>query len=441
MLVQAGQLRWMYATLVAWAVILLLRATALGGEWRTLSAYAWSTMAIWIIAYAVGFSAAIRTAAIGGFPASAPSRRWLTRWTYILSLAAIAGAGLIAYEFAVRRGYGFTTPVALIRATEVEGVQDGSLGGSWISGIGRLLTPALQVAWILAAIYGKRQRRHAWGALLLATATVLWEQIMFEGGRFFLAGLVAAAMVARSMRPREPGELRERFDPRRWMIIGVTAVAALGLFGYIFVDRALALDMDFSAAYSMFLSNFDIDAPPETLRRLDGAGGALWFAFYMFWMYMCHSPNSFDELLNYPYLSHAYGLVQFSLVGQALSKVTGASIGYDQYVNMPNPGAYTTIIGPNYMDFGVGGSWIAALVLGYLTARWARRLGASVLGRFGLAAPLMVAIGLFSPIVSLVVNLWPAIVWAGAVGATARRSSTQPRVLVVASGQAQPNAT
>lgn len=110
------------------------------------------------------------------------------------------GAALIAYEFAVKRGYGFTTPVALIRKAEVGGAMDG-FGGSWISGIGRLLTPALLVGWILALYCRERLLRRTWIVLFGATLTVFWEQTMFEGGRFFLAALVIACVVTRLLRP------------------------------------------------------------------------------------------------------------------------------------------------------------------------------------------------------------------------------------------------
>jgi hypothetical protein len=344
-----------------------------------------------------------------------------------MSLAAIVGAALITYEFAIERGYGFSTPVALIRIAEVANASDG-FGGSWLSGVGRLLTPALIVAWILAALCPERLLRRTRFVLIAGTLTVLWEQVMFEGGRFFLAALVLSWVAARAMRRKASGlPYRVRARPTRRLLVGFVCCAVMVMFAYVFIDRANAQDVDFSAAYSIFLLSYPVDASPETLQRLNGGGSGPIFALYMFWMYLSQGPNMFDELLSYPYLVHTFGLDEFSQIGRGLSKLTGLDFSYDPFTNMPSPGTYTTMVGASYMDFGVVVSWFVALGLGYFTARASQRLSGAVLGRMGLTAPILVTVSLFSPIVSLIVTLWPAFLWALCVGSTATTRSVRGR--------------
>lgn len=405
---------WLGATLAAWVMVALARVSGLGGRWDPVSWSAWFALVLWVLAYSGGYWLARSNSVSRASPLPVLPAAWFDRWIRWLLLAAATGALLITYEFAIVRGYGFSTPVALIRIAEVDSAIEG-FGGSWISGIGRMLTPALQVAWVLCILCHERLRRRTWVMLLVTTGVVFWEQILYEGGRFFLASLLVATLAARLMHRRAFARMPSERS-LRWPIVLLVGVGALLGFGYVFIDRALALEMDFSLAYSTFVASFPIDASGTVLDRLSGPMAAFWFATYMLWMYVSQGPNQFNLLLGHEPFVHALGVGQFPQLGQALTKMTGLNFAYDHFAHLPNPGTYTTLVGLSYVDFGLIASWLSALALGYFTARFSQRLRSGMLHRLALTAPLLVTVGLFSPIVSLVVNLWPAFVWAALVG-------------------------
>lgn len=409
---------WLVYILAEWCAIFILRALALGGNYYPIDVDTWTVVLLWIAMYGLGYCifAFSRPTHLPKY--EYPTRQWFVRWLCGLCILTVLGATMLIYEFAFLRGYGLNTPSSMIRIYEVNRAMSGKLSGSMISGVGRLLTSTLIVAWLLIVICPYRLSRFVWFALLATSAFTLWQQMMFEGGRFFIAIVIAVCFVAYRMRESIPGVRRKK--GLRWhIVIPVVGVALIG-FGYIFVARVNSgLKTSYIDAYTVFISNFQMAADPAAMRRLDGANGRLWFVAYMFWVYVSHGLNEFNRVLSVEGLQHAFGLVQFPQVGQILSKLLGQSINYNEYANLPNAGRYTTIVGSNYIDFGVPLIWFAALALGYLTARNAHLLSRSRFSSLGLTAPLLIVAGIFSPIVSIVINVWPAFVWAWIIGNTA----------------------
>lgn len=414
---------WLGLVTLAWGGIMLFRAMPVGGEWLPISVRAWTAALGWLVAYAMGFTLYLHTAKPRAATVDDISIAWTLRWIRILCWIAIVGAGLIVVEFAILRGYGFSTPVALIRLAEVEGAVAGAFGGSAVSGAGRLMTPALQIVWILAVMRWRHLSMSVKSLLLFATLAVLLQQAMYEGGRFFLATLVVGGLIARTMNARATRTRVRAFASPRTLIIAGAAVLA---FGFVFLDRANSLELDLSTAYLVYTRGFSVAVEPEVIARLDGAGGPLWFVASMFWMYITQGPSELAVLLDQQGFVHAYGLFQFQQIGLLLSKISGAALTYDVFSYLENAGVYATFVGAAYIDFGMGGAFLSAAVLGAITAAAIRAVESGRMNALGLSAPLLVVLGLFSPIISLVTNVWPAIVWAIFVGATSTRRASQP---------------
>jgi hypothetical protein len=425
--------RYVALILAAWSVTLALRALPIGGEWAPLGADVWVALFGWLIAYLSSFAIVFETLPARRRAAPPAALAWENRWIALLSLIAIAGAFLIAFDFAVLRGYGFGTPVALVRSEEVANVTQGQ-GGSFVSACGRLFTPALQIAWVLVVV----RWRTVWGRvkllLGLATFTVFAEQTFYEGGRFFLATLIVNCLVARglgrSSAPVSTAPPRRR--SLRTVIVGVVAVVG---FGAVFLNRAAALNIDLSSVYLLYTRTFDVDVGAAAIARLDGGFGALWFVAAMFWIYVTQGANELAVLMNAPQLAHAHGFFQFPQVAQAINMFGGAGVGYDVFTELPNPGTYNTFVGAGYIDFGHLGSIVFALLLGALTALSLASFDRRRLGALSLCAPLFVTLGVFSPVISLVTNLWPAMVWASVVGWTVhsrRRAASSGRAHLTA---------
>lgn len=409
---------WLKLILAVWAGTLILHQTDLGGRWLRIDSSTWTLLGLWVVIYAASYWAALIWN-VDRQPAKAalPDAQWFRRYAIVFSGIAAAGALMITYDFAIGREYGFTTGAAAIRAMETDGAMHGEGGGSFISGIGRLLIPALQVAWLLGAIGWRKLDVRAKAALIVATLLVFAEQTLFEGGRFYLAALIAGSLIARFAVDQEA--MRPVAAPKRkvpWVRLVVLGIVALLIFSYVFIDRVQERQGFYSTAYLGFADNFNLDVDSRTADRFDGFFGPMWFALGMFWMYVTHGVSELDVLLETAGLAHAHGLYQFPHVGQAILVLTGIDIRYDVFLNLPNPGTYNTIYGANYVDFGNGGALLSAAVLGSSTAVGARRLANGRLRFLGLCAPILLTIGLFAPMVSLVPNLWPALIWAALLG-------------------------
>jgi hypothetical protein len=412
-------LHWLFATISAWIVIFVLRYSSLGGVWRPISTDTVFVIMVWLTAYTGGYALAMRPLSVGQATTGTPDVSWFNLWIVSLSFAAVIGATTIIYEFAVLRGYGFSTPVEEIRQSEVLGAIAG-ISGSGFSGIGRLFVPALPVAWILAILRPAPLSKIAWLFLICATAVVLWQQTVFEGGRIFLATLLISNGIARSLRKTTIPQRRSHGLTMSYLPAAMIALVALVLFGSVFVERLNARNVDLADGYQAFTDSFAIDVPYSTIDRLQGEGATIRFAAYMFWMYVTQGPNQFDELLEQPLLANGYGALEFGQISRAITMLSGINFNYSPFENMPTAGAYTTFLGESYMDFGIPMIWLFAALLGYFTCRSARTLMDGQVTKSSFCAPFLITIGIFSPIVNLVINLWPAIAIAASVGFTAR---------------------
>lgn len=403
------------AVLFSWVGVFALRASAIGGTWAPITATGWLSLLGWITLFAAGYMLGLVPIRAGAASFERPPAKWFDRWIVRLSIASGIGALLIIYDFAYLRGYGFDTPVEFIRQSEINNFKTGT-SVSFVSGIGRILAPAVLVGWILAMFRCAPLRRRSWGFLLAATLVVLVEQTLFEGGRLFVACTIFSAVIAWLLRPDtwQTGQrARRRGNPIALISVGVIAIV---MFGAIFINRIDARGVDLSEGYAVFAENFSISVPHSVADGLQGPGGSVKFVTLMFWMYMTQGPNEFDNILKDPPSRHAYGALEFSQAAQALSRLFGLDITYNVFEHMPNPGTYTTYLGPSFLDFGLPASLLIAFVFGCGTCLSVRALSNGIVGPVSLCAPVLVTIALFSPIISMVLNMWLVIVFAMLIG-------------------------
>jgi len=176
------------------AIPLLLRQSGEFGMWQDVALSTWAYLAAWYGALFAGFALSPRKLAVSRDYCTLSNSRAINWSVCFLSLIAAVGAAMVMYEFAVNRGYGFSTPIAELRVIEVMRAQSES--GSWLGGVGRLLASALAVAWILTCLRWRDVSRSTIVLLLLATAVAFFQQLTFEGGRFFFTALSFAAIFA-----------------------------------------------------------------------------------------------------------------------------------------------------------------------------------------------------------------------------------------------------
>lgn len=419
---QLGALKFPLFIIVAWLMVLVVRLIPVGGEWISLDEFTWVIFFLWAVVYFsamfLGISRGVnRTINFNSLPSN-----WQNHWIRRLSFFSIIGAMLIVYEFAITRGYGFSTSVALIRQMEVDSASAG-FEGSWISGAGRMLTPALMVAWVLAILGWSELRRRTLIILIAASSVVFYQQMMFEGGRFYLAALLLMIFLARSFVSR-PGLQKRAIIKKRVLWVGLFIVVCL-VFGYMFIDRYEQNNRVFSEAYGTWSANFDLEVNGEVSSRLSGNMSGVWLALYMLWAYVTQGLNELNSLLVSSQPDLAWGGFQFPQITQVLNKFTSLDFKYDQIQNLPKVGTYITLYGASYIDFGHIGALMFISVVGWYTGRAIRLLHSQRMNGLAINAPLLITLGVFMPIVSLVVNLWPAFCWALLAGGNVRLFTCQ----------------
>jgi hypothetical protein len=393
----------------AWLLVLALRLIPLGGEWGDIDGFTWVVIFVWVVVY---FSAMlIGTLQITIRNPSAHNMRKSISWVSRLSILAVVGALLIAYEFAVTRSYGFSTSVANIRALEVDAAREG-FAGSWVSGIGRMMTPALMTAWVLAVFNWKFLKRSSKGLLLLASLTVFIQQMMYEGGRFYFAALLLMVFIASKFAKDSIPAVKVNFN-YKLIFWGIVLILVCIGFGFVFVNRYREAGRDFYEAYTTWAEVFDLERDDVLLSsRLSGDKAGLWLGITMLWAYVTQGFNELNVLLLSGVSRKAWGLFQFTQISQILGKLLDSGLKFNRLDTIPHTGTYFTFYGASYVDFGHLGALVFIGFIGWLTGRSIKSLRNGSHSGLALNAPLLITLGVFAPIVSLVTNLWPAFVWA-----------------------------
>jgi hypothetical protein len=396
-----------------WLLVLTLRLIPLGGQWGDLSAFTWIVILAWMTVY---FSAMIFGVLQKSLPFN-PNRSLFHRtrnsipWIAKLSILSIVGAVLIVYEFAIIRGYGFSNSVASIRVMEVTAARKG-FSGSWISGIGRIMTPALMVAWVLAVLNWNQVSRNSKRLLFIASLAVFIQQLMYEGGRFYIAALIFMVFVTSKFSKDRNPKTKMNFNYKRLLWIALVILVCIG-FGSVFANRYREADRDFYEAYATWVEVFDLEIDDASMySRLNGDKAGLWLGITMLWAYVTQGFNELNVLLLSESNERAWGLFQFSQIGQFLGKLINSGLTFNRLDNMPHTGTYITLYGASYVDFGHIGALTFIGFIGWLTGQSIKSLRNGNKSGLAINAPVLITLGVFSPIVSLVVNLWPVFFWA-----------------------------
>lgn len=406
---------------LGWALMAILHEINVGGEWDPVGMSTWAWMFSWVTALAIGYLIAIR-----GGPTTRTVREgivptYLNRSIVALCGVTAIGIGLFIFDFAILRGYGFSTAAAAIRSEEVNAAVTGFGRSSAFSGLGRLMIPAFLPATFLFVIFWSRLKA-ATRAIYFGTMffTVI-EQILFEGGRFFIAATAVSVIIAYLLFPSVGAprrKIRERKIP--YIRLAALGLVMLSFFSYVFIDRVIERGDYFATAYLQLASSFDVTPKYSQMQYFEGPLGGLWFSVCMLWLYATQGVNELDLLLQQPYLEHAYGLYQLPHIGQAVLLLTGRDIRYDVLANLPTYGSYATFYGHSYIDFGNFGSIVLAVVLGYFTGKSIKMFWEGQMRPMSAIAPVMFTLCIFSPVISLIPTIWPAIIWSIIVGSALR---------------------
>lgn len=396
---------WGGVIVAAWVSIILLRSIPVAGTWKALSWETYAYVAACFVILTIGIWIGSR---LGSQSRAAPEEAGRVDpavMVVILSAVSLIGALIVIYEFAIVRGYGFSESVHVIRMLELARAQ-GDAGPSAFSGAGRLASAAIASAWVAYAIADFNVGRATLGLLIVATLVGFYCEAQFLGGRLMIAAIwtaVAFTYLAQTLyriRRGKPWSLRAA------VLLAVAGVGSSVYFVSVFAFRIRRTTGDPKNACTSFAEYFqgDLDVACES-------SSTVLTALRFVWVYATHGLNELQRLLQAADIPLAYGAVQFAKVAQALTVLTGQDWRYDTLVNVPNPALYWTLLGDMYVDFGQAGSIAAVAVFGFLLGWSATRLLAGSRGPLASTFPFLMTIGVFSPMLSLVQNLWSAVLW------------------------------
>ena len=402
---------WLRFILGSWAITLVLHELDIGGQWMPVAGSTWIFILGWVVLFAASYLAFHQTAQATQKPDLNQIRKIANTVMILMGISA-SGAVLVIFDFSVLRGYGLDTSAALIRALEVDAAVKGLNSSSAISGAGRLMLPAILPAFVLllsnpGSLSPTQKVIAGFFAIIL-----LYEQLFFEGGRFFLAISAVIALITFLTRRRwMRGSMKLNISAKTVLSILVGSIVMLTFFSYVFVTRIAERDDFFWSAYRGFTSYFAIDVDVSVIARFEGFFGSIWFSLSMLWLYATQGINEIDAVFALSSFNHAHGLYQFPHFGQIAQMVFGIDWRYDMIANLPTTGTYLTMPGANYVDFGLTGMFVSAIVFGGFSAWSIQRFASGNQSGLALCGPILIAVGLFSPVVSLFTTVWPAFFW------------------------------
>jgi hypothetical protein len=404
---------WLRFILGSWIATLVLHEIDIGGKWMPVDPSTWIILVGWTALYATFFAVASQIAS------STPSKpriyavRASTIFLILISTSAL-GASLVIFDFSVLRGYGFNTSAALIRALETDAAMRGVTSSSAISGTGRLMLPAALPALVIfvsnPGFLNSSQKFIASIFVLI----ILYEQLFFEGGRFFLSVSAVVGLICYFTRMQQArGTMKLNITSKMivWVVFGGTIL--MTFFGYVFATRIAERDDFYWSAYRSFTSYFALTVDQGVIDSFEGLFGIVRYSSSMLWLYATQGINEIDAVFALNQFGHAWGLYQFPQFGQIAQMLLGVEWRYDMVMNLPTVGTYLTMPGASYVDFGLTGMFLQGIIFGTLSGWSMFRFANGHQSGFALCGPILIAVALFSPVVSLFTNVWPAFVWCG----------------------------
>jgi hypothetical protein len=402
------------AVLASWTLVLVLHEIPIGGVWLPIEASTSTLLICWPLVFAFAYlTAPARNILVQDAIQNAGAHNALSKTVAITAAIGALGALLVIFEFAYLRGYGFSASAAQIRMEEVSNNMKGLNVASPISGIGRLMIPAILPALIVAAANFGKLNGAARVILLVCLLILLFEQVAFEGGRTFLAASFLTTVVAFLVgRDRSDFNVRKTVSRPPYLRFAVTGAALMYFFLSVFISRVYDGGGFLWSHYRTFSQDFRIFVGTDVIARFDGFFGPFWYAVSMLWLYITQGINELDTLLISQDIPRSLGLYQFPQISPILQIVFGTEVTYDFIRILPNAGTYLTIYGANFLDFGHIGAFMSAALLGYLTARSIGFFASLRLNGLAICGPMLLTIALFSPVISILGTLAPAFFWA-----------------------------
>ncbi len=396
-------IRFLLLVALLWVIIIALRNTEWFLIWDETNEFFPLLFAGLGVLALIGYLVGAEYGRVTAYHRLSYAPRSLERVTNFLSVISLLGSCYLIISFVYIRGYGWSTDVNQIRAIEFSGE---ALSGGVISGLGRLMAPAVSAGWSIFLIHRKTFRRKT--TLLLAAALLahLYFEVNFTGGRFFLFIIILQYLLYTRYFTD-----RKRLSFRSLGLRVAVVVAFVFFVGSVFLSRADVNGRELALIFQFSLTGHPAQMSPYLYAVLDTNLGTVYFAVAYIWMYLTQGIGQFFVLLDAETLPAAYGFFQFPQMAQIASRLTGFDLGYDVFRNLENPGTYNTLFGAIYIDFGYGGLVLQTLLFFGMTGAAIARLTRGQIGPLSISASMLMAAAVLSPCVNVLTNVWLGIVW------------------------------
>ncbi|MGL5009414.1 MAG: O-antigen polymerase [Paracoccaceae bacterium] len=395
--------RFIVVVTFAWVSILLMRSLEFLVIWEPTDDFFLLLIIYCALVALIGYVCGISYGQYGARLPRVPKLENLERVTNMLSFISLVGSVYLIFDFAIVRGYGWGADVNEIRTLEVTG--QAQAGGA-ISGLGRLMAPAVSAAWSIYLCRRREFRRGTAVLLGLAFLAHLYFEMKFTGGRFFLFIFVIQYLLYAHYFTKSTG-----LKPRRMLFRLAILVAVVVFIGNVFISRAGISGAVLAAVFEASLFGHPAQMSDYLYRVLDTELGSLFFAIAYMWVYLTQGLSQFYVLLTADDHVFGYGFFQFPQLAQIASRLTGLGLSYDVFRNLENPGTYNTLLGAIYVDFGYFGLALQTFIFFFMTGAAIQKLQSGHVTPLSLSATLLMAAALLSPCVNVLTNIWLGVVW------------------------------
>lgn len=318
-------------------------------------------------------------------------RSTLRRFYYLLYVCTALFAVLSFYDYLIVKGASLSEIVATREAENAEGPRNSLIGAlvALLSG-----APPLLVALLLVkrgAFCCKKTYLYIW--ILFGFAAMF-----LSGGRnpFFIGLLFILSFhvfFARKLKALLNLHRRQRIWPL--LAIGATVFIAVVYSMYLFIERSAYVGVRLDSMLDTLSVNYQLSVYPYKSESEFLSAIYVIVVFLIF--YATHALNYFSDYFAISYSPMMYGAYTFPQLARLVDVFSGADSFNESRSALLVNGAYLTMPGSFYLDFGFLGSIALIGVLSFMFGRYMARFANLILLQKMIFAYLVVAF-VFAPI-------------------------------------------
>jgi hypothetical protein len=320
----------------------------------------------------------------------------LERLVWLALGMSIAGFLCLCYDRIVVQGIDFSQGIAVARQLWRESGENRAGVSSLFSVLGYLLGFAFFVATTLGHLHWEfLPRRTRWGAIVIPTFLVAANSLL-TGGRSIVLIQLACIVAVCGIRSMLGLKMMPGRGTRIWLAATLALIVSVGYSLYVFSARAESGNT-LPERYATGMLNYLGGKPTDAFYSLNvlpaSVSTTTQFATVA-GAYLTHSYGTFESVLE---METTPGTVSFGFVRDLLAKMGFGEVTSGEWLLS---GRFLSVPGSLWYDFGWGGFYAGALLIGVLFGLAPLLLGVHKGAGLSLVAVLLIIVtGLLAPLV------------------------------------------